>query len=280
MNTKKDKAAPLIEGDRFDEDRAAFTEIAEAAMASENAANRPSAWSPAFCAARCPDQWVGTVRFENERLRCILNDGEPSDRFLFRRPTSDLSASGPRRLLMILESPHVSEFSGSEGAIGPAAGATGQSIRSLLGHVAILGTEKLIARPGGEDLALVLINAIQHQTSLGHATRHFRDEVFGKAWKSGRIGRRRFLSRMEELWRPVSRDIVLNCCTGGERRKASLKHRVYDVLREIADNNPMRPPLVVGCAHPSSWQRNKNNREARVVELGPRVNAPTGAADV
>lgn len=296
MNNDKAEAAPPRDGDRLDEDRAAFAEMAQAALAAKGGPKRPSAWSPAFCAARCPDQWVGTVRFDGVGLRYAPNGAEPSNDFSCRRPTSDLSAKGPRRLLMILESPHVREFgaparaaklgelsaiaSGNLRPIGPAAGATGDNIRALLGAIALIGAEQLIVSPQGEDLDLVLINAIQHQTSLGHATSHFRDKVFKTAWASERIGREPFLARLERLWRADPQDIVVNCCTGAERAKASLKHLVYAALRELAAQNPQRRPLVVGCAHPSSWRRNKNNRVARVVALTPSVSWPMGGAHV
>ncbi|KPD17361.1 hypothetical protein ADM96_19560 [Burkholderia sp. ST111] len=142
------------------------------------------------------------------------------------------------------------------------------------------GVRKLLIAPGGEDLDLVLINAIQYQTSLGHPTHRFRDEVFHLAWTSDRIGRANFQSRIEPLWRAQSRDVIVNCCTGGERSKTSLKRLVYDALREITDNNSMLSPLVVGCAHPSSWRRNKNNREAKVMPLPPRQNVSNGVTHV
>jgi hypothetical protein len=294
MRTDKGEASAAIEGGSFDEDRAAFVRIAEAAIQSQGTADRPSAWSPAFCAARRPDQWVGVVRFENARLSYVPKRAEPSNQFRHRRPTSDLSVKGPRRLLMILESPHICEFAGPEWTdgqdpvsgpsaarvIGPAAGATGMSIRALLSEIALVGVEQLIVSPEGEDLDLVLINAIQRQTSLGHAPRYFRNEVFERAWDSERLGRRDFQSRLQKLWRAEPPDIVMNCCTGGERSRASLKRLVYDVLREMADNNPMRPPFVVGCAHPSSWQRNKNNREAKVTALLRRAEISKGVAHV
>jgi len=296
MNQHKTEAAPPRDGDRLDEDRAAFAAMAQAVMAAAGGPKRPSAWSPAFCAAPCPDQWVGTVRFANSRLRYAPNGAEHSNDFSCRRPTSDLNAKSPRRLLMILESPHVREFgaparaakrgelsaiaSGNLRPIGPAAGATGKNIRALLGEIAWIGAEQLIASPEGEDLDLVLINAIQHQTSLGHTTSHFRDKVFKTAWVSERLGRNNFQARLDKLWRAEPRDIVVNCCTVGKSPKGSLKHLVYDALREMADQNPLRPPLVVGCAHPSSWRRNKNNRVARVVALTPSVSLPMGGAHV
>lgn len=296
MNTHKAEAAPPRDGNRLDEDRGAFAETADAALAAEGAPDRPAAWSPAFCAARCPDQWVGTVRLDGEGLRYAPQGVESANDFPFRRPTRELSAKGPRRLLVVLESPHVSEFSrpgratrpSDAGAlapdalrpIGPAAGATGENIRARLGEIALIGAEQLVVSPKGEDLDLVLVNAIQHQTSLGHATRHFRDEVFKTAWASERLGRTNFEARLDQLWRAEPQDIVVNCCTGAERAKSSLKHLVYAALRELAAQNPKRRPLVVGCAHPSSWARNKNNRKARVIALTPRANGQKGGAHV
>lgn len=294
MNQRRTEAAPTAKGKCFDEEVAAFNAIAATTLAAHGATGPTASLSPAFCAERCPDQWVGTVRLHNGRLSYIADEAEPSQEFTFRRSTRELTPNGRRRLLMILESPHIREFAArplidreslgaapsSGRAVGPAAGATGACIRALFGEIALVGAEPLFASAEAEELDLVLINAIQHQTSLGHAPRHFRDAVFEKAWTSERLGRRHFQARLDALWRAKPQDIVMNCCTGGERSKASLKHLVYDALREMAENNPLRASLVIGCAHPSSWRRNKRNREARVMALEPHVERPEGGAHV
>lgn len=294
MNQRRTKATPTAEGQCFDEEVVEFNAIATATLAARDATDRSTSLSPAFCAERCPDQWVGTVRLHNARLSYIAGETESAQEFAFRRPTSELAPNGRRRLLMILESPHIREFAAvdridreSQGAapsggraVGPAAGATGACIRTLLGEIALIGAEPLTASAEGEELDLVLINAIQHQTSLGHATHRFRDAVFRRAWGSKQLGRPHLQSRLDALWRAEPQDIVMNCCTGSERSKTSLKHLVYDALREVADVNPQRQSLVIGCAHPSSWWRSENNRRARVAMLGPRAGSSEGGAHV
>lgn len=294
MNQRRTETTPTAAGKRFEEEVAEFNAIATTTLAAHGATDRASSVSPAFCAERCPDQWVGTVRLHNGRLSYIASEAASSQEFTFRRPTCELSPNGRRRLLMILESPHIREFAArpridleSQGAtpcsgraIGPAAGATGACIRVLLGEIALIGAESLTASAEGEELDLVLVNAIQHQTSLGHDTKHFREAVFKRAWGSTRLGRAHFQSRLDALWRAEPQDIVMNCCTGGERSKSSLKNLVYDALREVANKNPARKSLVIGCAHPSSWWRSKNIRKARVAAFEPRAGRAEGGAHV
>ena len=71
---------------------------------------------------------------------------------------------------MVLESPHVDEFIGN---IGPAKGFTGDMIRNFLHEV--------INLQDVDGFGLVLINAIQHQCSLGTSTSAHRDKIFRAA---------------------------------------------------------------------------------------------------
>ncbi|RKR45954.1 hypothetical protein B0G82_3622 [Paraburkholderia sp. BL17N1] len=280
MTKCKTEGSLAIEGDDVGEGQSAFAKIAAEVMASRTPADGESDGTPACCVARCPDQWVGAVRFEAGRFHCGPMGAASPDGFAWRRATDELSPEGPRRLLMILESPHIDEFGGDHQPIGPAAGATGRNIRALLYDVNVRGLQELGLSPNGEELDLVLINAIQRQTSLGHPPRRFRDSVFRRAWGCPSIGRADFQGRIAALWRADAKDIVMNCCTGAEASKTSLKRLVYDALRDLSDRNAALPPVVIACAHPCSWQRNKRNREARVIGHPARLASLGGGLHV
>lgn len=170
----------------------------------------------------CPDQYVGLVR--------------------------DLSAMHPFSMrvaaqlrpkhacvLLVLESPHVEEFIGEP---GPAKGATGEMIKHHL--VSVLGL------PSIHDYGVLLVNAIQHQCSLGTNTRVYRDRIFRAVWANG--GESDFRSRVHALFRPG--DVLVNCCTKGN------DFEMYGPLRNLVDttlqasiprNTSMRR------THPASW---------------------------
>lgn len=185
----------------------------------------------------CPDQFVGLIS-EIERL------GD----FIFRVPASERPPNIPC-VLLILESPHISEF---DELPGPAKGHTGKNIVRYLQQVPGLHDK--------ESFGLILLNAVQYQCSLGRATSEVRDEVFMKVWTSG--GSTNFESRFRAICRDG--DCVANCCTRGTARSAADHLRVH-VHRVLA---PLLPSSsVVLCrAHPSCWHF-RANRERKLKYL-------------
>jgi len=180
-------------------------------------------------ARACPDQYVG-----------LKSEIETGGHFGHRVPASER----PHRLacvLLVLESPHTSEF-GTEP--GPAKGRTGANIVRFLREV-----------PGLHDterFGLVLVNAIQFQCSLGRPTSEVRDTVFRKAWDNG--GRTDFESRLRALYRVG--DYVVNCCTRGQSEKIHLPLRAL-VQRAMASVLPENT-VVLRRNHPSSWHFRAN----------------------
>lgn len=174
-------------------------------------------------ARECPDQFFGLI---GELV------GKPQ--FPMRAPAHDRSVQAC--ILMILESPHVDEFIDD---LGPAKGATGEMIRQHL--MVSLGL------PGLEDYGLVLVNAIQHQCSLGANTIVYRDRIFRAVWANG--GEADFSRRIVSLFRPG--DVLVNCCTKGN------DFEIYSPLRNLVET-ALRTALPeyqsMRRMHPASWR--------------------------
>jgi hypothetical protein len=172
----------------------------------------------------CPDQFVG-----------VISEIEGSGDFTCRTLASErpLSLSC---VLLVLESPHTSEFDTSP---GPAKGSTGRNIVRYLRQV-----------PGLQDkgeFGLLLVNAVQFQCSLGGPTSKVRDAVFFDTWTSG--GRTDFESRFRALYRDG--DCVVNSCTRGNSRDTTA-HLRTEVQRALVDLLPAGT-AVLRRNHPSFW---------------------------
>lgn len=178
---------------------------------------------------RCPDQFVG-----------VISEIERSGDFTCRASASERPPNLPC-VLLILESPHTSEFDASP---GPAKGSTGRNIVRYLRQV-----------PGLQDkgdLGLLLVNAVQFQCSLGRPTSEVRDAVFYETWASG--GRADFESRLGTLYRDG--DCVANCCTRGNSRNAA-DHLRTQVHRALTARLPVGTGLL-RRNHPSFWHSPAN----------------------
>ncbi len=144
-------------------------------------------------------------------------------------------------IVMVLESPHVDEFIGTP---GPAKGFTGDMIRNHLLE-ALRGLNH-------DGFGLILINAIQHQCSLGTDTSLHRDVIFRAVWAEG--GRENFCSRLLSVVLPG--DIVMNCCTKGNDFEANYPLRS---LVEASIRDTLPSTVNVRRMHPASW-RNQSFR--------------------
>lgn len=176
----------------------------------------------------CPDQVVGT-------LGQLKSDGKITARAAASdRPTHSA-------VLLVLESPHTSEFMG---ALGPAKGNTGRRIAEHA--LSVRGLE------GRDNASLVLMNAIQHQCSLGKKSSLFRDDVFLAAWDE--FGRSDFVARLKAAYQ--ANDLVVCACTKGGNSNGgrSLRPMVYAA---IVDALP-KGAQILRRTHPCSWFSQKN----------------------
>ena len=173
---------------------------------------------------QCPDQYLGSIGD-------LLN--EPN--FPMRVPAKNRPEEPC--VLMVLESPHKDEFKDEP---GPAKGLTGEMIRQ---HLA-----ECINISGLEDYGLVLVNAIQHQCSLGSNTIVYRDRIFRAVWSRG--GNEDFHKRIADLY--LSGDVVVNCCTKGNDYEM---HTPLRNLVEMALGPAIPNDARVRRMHPASWRK-------------------------
>jgi hypothetical protein len=98
-----------------------------------------------------------------------------------------------------------------------------------------------------DGFGLVLVNAIQHQCSLGMSTSEHRDKIFRAVWAQG--GQENFVSRLRSVLRPG--DVVMNCCTKGN------DFELNTPLRSLVEAS-MRlhfPEIqTIRRMHPASWR--------------------------
>lgn len=177
----------------------------------------------------CPDQVVGT-------LGALKING----RITSRTPISDRPSQSA--VIMVLESPHISEFTSE---IGPAKGITGTLIAKYAHSVKGIDGSK-------GDTSLLLMNAIQHQCSLGMDTSLYRDDVFHAAWND--FGKAHFVARLKAAYQP--NDLVVCACTKGSSNKGgpSLRQLVYAAMVEALPAGTR----ILRRTHPSSWFAKKN----------------------
>lgn len=170
----------------------------------------------------CPDQFLG-----------VVNELVAMSSFAKRIPAHQ--RPGHACVLLVLESPHVEEFVGEP---GPAKGATGEMIRQYL--------PTALGLPNIHDYGLLLVNAIQHQCSLGARTNVYRDRIFRSVWVNG--GELDFRNRIISLFQPG--DVLVNCCTKGN------DFEVFDPLRNLVETalrTSIPNVLSLRRTHPASW---------------------------
>lgn len=176
-----------------------------------------------FDVRACPDQYLGP-----------LSDAVGKPQFPLRVAAQE--RTGNPCLVMVLESPHVDEFFGD---FGPAKGFTGDMIRNFLHEV--------INLQDVDGFGLLLINAIQHQCSLGTSTSEHRDKIFRAVWTQG--GQKNFVSRLRSVLRPG--DVVMNCCTKGNDFELNTPLRS---LVEASIRTHFPNVQTIRRMHPASWR--------------------------
>ncbi|WP_140844452.1 hypothetical protein [Variovorax guangxiensis] len=184
-------------------------------------------WNGILELRACPDQYIG-----------MLGQLERDRRIATRVPVS--SRPHEAALIVVLESPHLKEF---EGDPGPAKGPTGTSLARYLREV--IGLQATI------DLPVILMNAVQHQCSLGKPTEQSRDKVFHAAWSDA--GRACFQQRLLGVYQ--GGDLVACLCTKGNKRPW-LRPLVAGAIQ---DSLPLA--TFVSRTHPASWPRDARSRK-------------------
>ena len=157
---------------------------------------------------KCEDNLVATVEYINDEWKFKQNNILPND--IIAEPNILIKNKVNDRIVIILESPHKDEY--SKQITAPAMGTTGENINKYLLDI----LNKKIGNPqiDKKEYDVILMNAIQYQTSLGIDTEYFRDRVWLTLWNKGDL-RKEFIKRLEGY----NADIVFNFCTNGSHKK-------------------------------------------------------------
>lgn len=159
----------------------------------------------------CKDNFVATVKYENNKWEFEKENILP-DKRINNFSDVDVGVKKNKRIVIILESPHKDEYSKTIPAPAPAMGKTGRNIKEYLLEI----LDKKIGNPKDNEKKydVILMNAIQYQTSLGIDTEYFRDRVWLTLWNKEDL-RKEFIKRLEGY----NADIVFNFCTNGSHKK-------------------------------------------------------------
>lgn len=222
---------------------------------------KPSSCDGAYKMKVCPDEVAGIVRINiNNRcgvvewvgnaLRKEHLNGKKCDKVNniidFDRQKI-YSKTDYKRLVIVLESPHVSEFSDKE-HIEPAKGETGNNISKylcdvLFRYILLKNQENIGAYSVAHSLdngqyEVCLVNAIQYQCSLGLSLidANVKNRALAELWENSQI-EANFIKRLKE-YEP---DIIINSCT------ETIKQDVQEVINAAFPN-----VIRLQSAHPSS----------------------------
>ena len=189
--------------------------------------------SRSYATAACPDQFVG-----------LISDFIGSaDDFPHRDLVDEVGETDDPTVVLILESPHKSEFLHP---IGPAKGSTGRLIRRYI--------KDIISGSAPPQTRLFLMNAIQYQCSLGEPPEKYRDKVFRVAWAN--YARRDFIHRISALNRN-NINLIVNACTKG---KPTADQTPLRALVEDAISEALSRRSDIRICHPASWASPHNRR--------------------
>ena len=159
---------------------------------------------------KCENNLVATV-FYNKNGWNFKDDNILSKRRILNKDTGiKIEDKTNDRIVIILESPHKEEY--SKDIIAPAMGITGKKIKENLLDI----LNKTIDKPKEDtkEYDVILMNAIQYQTSLGIDTEYFRDRIWLTLWNKYEQ-RKEFIKNLKEY----NADIIFNFCTNGSHKK-------------------------------------------------------------
>jgi len=220
-----------------------------------------------FSNERCPDQIVAKICVSKANATKVYVDylevvktkvqrqsPTTSDKTIcVRAPIPIINGKQEHpRIVLVLESPQVSEFNPiniNNPVNGPACGATGDNINQYLPQM--LETIVPDCKEGEiKNYDLVLVNAIQYQCSLGEPTDKYRDWIFWESWKHKEV-RADFCNRMRDAVGCNKHEcVVINCCTTGRNVRSN-----HDLVNIVLEDMGI---CFYESTHPSSWHFKKN----------------------
>lgn len=175
----------------------------------------------------CPDQVVGIIEKDSTNFIFLNYCSTKSNKYqpVFQRlEVSKCKELNENVIVIVLESPHIDEYDpDTKKPIGPAYGKTGDLINKHL--IGILNSEPRIRTLKNGSYDLILVNAIQHQCSLGENTRFYRDAMFFYYWEKEKY-RTDFKERLNNIFSKYSGDkILINSCTKGAHSDLITNHK-------------------------------------------------------
>lgn len=225
----------------------------------------------------CNDLFIGRITYKkkwmwqdlDDELAVYISDNNINK---IKKQTTDeyvLNNTNENRIVVVLESPHTSEYDLQGKSKGPARGKTGNLFVKYFCE--LLSNVKLDQNCIYD---IILINSIRLQCSLGYNPEFFRDLVWLYYWKDKLI-RENLIDRIKEL----EPDFIINLSTKGSHKhlnngfnkefnKKFLQLVGCDSLINLTDNTlqglvheelQLFSNLLKGN-YPSSWYA-KNNRK-------------------
>lgn len=152
-------------------------------------------------------------------------------------------------IVLILESPHIAEYTPNFEPIAPAQKATGINIKTFL--PTILNNNKIKLNLLKTEYRLIILNPIPFQTSLNFLHKQpiryknnpdatfieLRDNVWSTLWANDK----NFAVLFKENLHQLKPDVILNCCT----KEAS--KIISTTLKDVGCN------IIYKTCHPSYW---------------------------
>ncbi|HCE2154852.1 hypothetical protein [Vibrio parahaemolyticus] len=162
---------------------------------------------------RCPDKTWTYVKYSNGQfIECALaEDEKPQGKVIF-----------------ILESPHKDEYRDLDD-ISPAKGKTGDNFNdSLINFLVLSQYHKECFNSGLYEV--VIMNAVQYQTSLGLDPKEYRTVIFQLSWLA--FARNDFIERLRShLIGFEKQNVIFNACTKGNVLKIKQARNLLSGLK-------------------------------------------------
>lgn len=176
----------------------------------------------------CDDNKVACARYNKSKWELEYNYILKEDRNKNRNKVK-IEQKKNKRIVIILESPHRNEYDIDSKLGYPALGKTGENLNNNLEEIINKKLKNKIKETEVYDI--ILMNAVQYQTSLGIDTKVFRDRIWLTLWIENDL-RNNFIKRLE-MYNP---DIILNFCSKGDHTKDFITNIIGKDLSKIGND--------------------------------------------
>lgn len=176
----------------------------------------------------CEDNNVASIKYNINKWKLkdnyILKDERKKNKSKVK-----VEQKKNKRIVIILESPHRNEYDINSKLGYPALGKTGENINNNLETV--INTKLKGKMELDQVYDIILMNAVQYQTSLGIDTKVFRDRIWLTLWIENNL-RSDFIKRLKKY----NPDIILNFCSKGDHTRDFITNITGKDLNKIGKN--------------------------------------------